>query len=158
LWLNMMKDRLLIMHRLLSDDGSIWISIDDSECHYLKVMCDEIFGRKNFVVNVIWQSADSSNNDSKQFSLDHNNILVYSKDDGWKANLLSRTEEDNLHYKNPDQDPRGPWFSGNLSSPKPRPNLQYEVISSQKVKIPSPKNGWRWSKERMESMISSGEI
>lgn len=158
LWLNMMKDRLLIMHRLLSEDGSIWISIDDGECHYLKVLCDEIFGRNNFIADIAWRSADSSNNDAKKFSLDHNNILVYSKQPDWRPKQLSRTETNNKHYKNPDNDPKGPWFSGNLSSPKPRPNLQYEVKSPTGGIISSPKNGWRWAKERMKEMISNGEI
>jgi adenine-specific DNA-methyltransferase len=158
LWLNMMKDRLLIMHRLLSEDGSIWISIDAGECHYLKVMCDEIFGRHNFAADIAWRSADSSNNDAKEFSLDHNNLLVYSKQTAWRPKQLSRTDEDNKHYKNPDNDPRGPWFSGNLSSPKPRPNLQYDVTSPTGTIIPSPKNGWRWARERMDEMISTGEI
>jgi adenine-specific DNA-methyltransferase len=158
IWLSLIRDRLEIIHSLLSDDGSLWITIDDNEAHYLKVLCDELFGRSNFVANVVWRAADSSNNDSKQFSIDHNHILVYSKEQGWLSNYLERTEDDNAHYKNPDSDPRGPWFSGNVSSPKPRPNLTYDVNSPSGTIIHPPKNGWRWNKERMAEMISTGEI
>lgn len=116
LWLNMMKERLVIMHRLLKEDGSIWISIDDSECHYLKVMCDEIFGRKNFVANVIWQKKYSPQNDAKWLSDTHDHIIVFAKNKNlWRPNLLPRTDEMNSRYKNPDNDPRGPWTSGDLS-------------------------------------------
>jgi adenine-specific DNA-methyltransferase len=76
IWLSLMRDRLEIIRRLLSDDGSLWITIDDNEAHYLKVICDEVFGRTCFVADVIWKSSDNSNNDSKQFSLDHNHMLV----------------------------------------------------------------------------------
>jgi adenine-specific DNA-methyltransferase len=77
IWLGLMRDRLEIIRRLLSDEGSLWITIDDNEAHYLKVLCDEVFGRQCFVADVIWKSSDNSNNDAKQFSLDHNHILVY---------------------------------------------------------------------------------
>lgn len=77
IWLNLMYARLRILHNLLSGDGTIWIVLDDSEVHYCKVMCDEIFGRNNFIQSVIWRSSDNSNNDSKQFSIDHNNISIF---------------------------------------------------------------------------------
>ena len=77
LWLSLMRDRLEIIRRLLAEDGSVWVTLDDNEAHYFKVMCDEVFGRQSFVANVIWQSSDNSNNDAKQFSTDHNHILVY---------------------------------------------------------------------------------
>lgn len=159
LWLNLMSERLKILHNLLSNDGSIFISIDDNEVHYLKVMMDELFGRNNFVASVIWRSTDNSNNDAKQFSLDHNYILVYSKSDNWVSNRLERTAEQSKHYSNPDNDPRGPWFDGNpISSPKPRPNLKYDLIAPNGNIIKPPQNGWRWSKETMIKKIESGEI
>jgi adenine-specific DNA-methyltransferase len=130
LWLSLMRDRLAFLKTLLSDDGTIWIIIDDNECHYLKVLCDELFGRSCFITSIAWRSADSSNNDSKQFSIDFNTILVYSKKPGWLSIPLPRTEESNSHYSNPDNDSRGPWFSGNLSSPNPRPNLRYNIDST----------------------------
>jgi len=129
IWLGLMRDRLEIIRRLLADDGSLWITIDDNECHYLKVLCDELFGRQNFVASIIWRSTDNSNNDSKQFSTDHNYILVYSKKDEWSPNkILDDTKRS--HFKNPDNDPRGAYFDGNpLNSPKPRPNLTFDLIS-----------------------------
>src|SRR5690348_4853235 len=128
LWLSLMRDRLEIIHRLLSDDGSLWITIDDNEAHYLKVLCDEIFGRGRFVASVVWRSTDNSNNDARQLSLDHNYILVFSKNDNWKPNAIGG-EGKRSHFKNPDNDPRGPWFDGNpLNSPKPRANLTFDLI------------------------------
>lgn len=157
-WLSLMRDRLEIMRRLLADDGSLWVFADDSEAHYLKVMLDELFGRNCFVASVLWKSADSSNNDAKQLSVDHNYILVYSRTIGWLANSLPRTEEDNKHYKNPDNDPRGKWFSGNVSSPNPRENLRYKIRAPNGRDIDPPSNGWRWSKETVADKIESGEI
>ena len=158
LWLSLMRDRLEMFRKLLSEDGSIWVFVDDNEVHYLKVMMDEIFGRSNFVASVVWKSADSSNNDAKQFSLDHNSILIYSKVNGWLSNTLTRTENANAHYSNPDNDPEGAWFPGNLSSPHPRKNLQFDIISPTGHCIKPPPNGWRWSSETMNEKIVSGEI
>jgi len=158
LWLTLMRDRLVILRRLLAEDGSIWITIDDNECHYLKVLCDELFGRDCFITSIAWRSANSSNNDAKQFSSDYNHILLYSRNSGWRTIPLARTEEANAHYSNPDHDPRGPWFSGNLSSPNPRPNLQYIITSPTGITIKSPKNGWRWSEIRMNEMIDRKEV
>ena len=93
IWLNLMYSRLLTLRTLLSSDGSIWISIDDNEQAYLQVLCDEIFGRDCHVQTVVWRSSDNSNNDSKQFSLDHNYILVYSKSPSWQPKKLQRSEE-----------------------------------------------------------------
>ncbi|WP_324740237.1 site-specific DNA-methyltransferase [Tsuneonella sp. CC-YZS046] len=159
IWLGLMRDRLEIIRRLLSDDGSLWITIDDNEVHYLKVMCDEIFGRVNFVTNVVWQSSDNSNNDAKQFSTDHNHILVYSKKPDWLTNKTRGNDEQYGHFKNTDNDPRGPWFDGNpLGSPAYRENLIFDLISPQGHKIKPPANGWRWSKETLSEKIKTGEI
>jgi adenine-specific DNA-methyltransferase len=157
-WLTFMRNRLEIAKQLLSKDGTIWITIDDVEAHYLKVLCDEIFSRECFVASIAWRSADSSNNDAKKFSIDHNEILVYSKDPNWKTARLDRTEDSDAHYSNPDNDPKGPWFSGNISSPNPRKNLLYPLETPSGGKISPPKNGWRWSKKRMKDMIESGEV
>src|SRR5690606_572481 len=115
-WLCMMYPRLKLLHKLLADDGAIFISIDDNEQANLKLLCDEIFGIGNFVTDLIWRSADSSNNDAKQFSVDFNHTLIYSKKSDWNPYKLERTEDNNSHYKNPDNDSRGSWFSGNISS------------------------------------------
>lgn len=158
LWLGLMRDRLELLKRLLRPDGTIWVHLDDNEVHYLRVLMDEIFGRHNFITSVCWRAADSSNNDAKQFSVDHNIILIYSAEPGWRSYTLPRTEEANAHYSNPDNDPKGPWFAGNLTSPNPRPNLRFTITSPQGHEIQPPANGWRWSKDNMEEKIASGEI
>lgn len=157
-WLSFMEKRLRLAKKLLSEKGVIFISIDDNEQANLKILCDEVFGQHYFVTDIIWRSADSSNNDAKQFSADYNNTLVYSKCDGWQPIKIARTEENNAHYKNPDNDPNGPWFSGNLSSPNPRQNLMFDIISPQGYVIHAPKNGWRWSYETMQGYIENGAI
>lgn len=158
IWLGLMRDRLEIIRRLLSEDGSLWITIDDNEAHYLKVICDEIFGRANFIANVVWQSSDNSNNDAKTFSVDHNHILVFAKNPGWLSNKLD-AEEKRSHFKNPDNDPRGPWFDGNpLNSPKPRENLMYDLTAPNGNVIRHPPNGWRWEPETIKEKIRTGEI
>ena len=157
-WLCMMYPRLRLLHQLLSHNGVIFISIDKNEFANLNLLCEEVFGRKCFVADLIWRSADSSNHDSKQFSYDYNHTLVYSRTPGWEPNRIARTEDNNRHYLNPDNDPKGPWCPGNLSSPNPRSNLTYDVISPKGIAIHSPKNGWRWSWDTMKAMIEDGEI
>jgi len=156
--LSLMRDRLEVLKHLLAPDGTIWVFLDDNEVHYLKVLMDESFGRDTFITSIAWRSADSSNNDAKQFSVDHNTILVYSKAAGWLSRPLPRTEGSNAHYSNPDSDPNGPWFPGNLSSPHPRKNLQFVITSPTGVRIEPPANGWRWSRESMDEKIATGEI
>jgi adenine-specific DNA-methyltransferase len=158
IWLSLMRDRLEILRGLMAENGTIWVFLDDNEVHYFKVMMDELFGRATFVTSVVWRSGDAPNNDAKQFSVDHNTILVYSKTPGWLSNPLARTEDANAHYSNPDNDPNGPWFQGNLSSPHPRKNLQFNIISPKGHSIKPPANGWRWSRESMEEKIATGEI
>ena len=159
LWLSLIRDRLEILRKLLSEDGSIWISIDDNEGHYLKVLCDEVFGRNCFITTVIWRSSDNSNNDAKQFSTDHNMILVFSKQPNWVSNRIESSESQKSHFKNPDNDPRGAWFDGNpLGSPNYRKNLCFNITSPQGFIIEPPKNGWRWSQETMQAKFESGEI
>ncbi|WP_371398749.1 site-specific DNA-methyltransferase [Algimonas porphyrae] len=159
IWLSLMKGRIELLRRLMADDGSLWISIDDHEGHYLKVICDEIFGRENFVSNVIWKSTDNSNNDAKQFSTDHNSILVYSKCPGWISNKTRGDNSKYPHFKNPDDDPRGPWFDGNpLGSPAKRANLIYDLKAPNGETVSPPKNGWRWGKDTMAEKLASGEI
>jgi adenine-specific DNA-methyltransferase len=159
LWLSMMRDRIEILSELLAIDGSLWITIDDNEAHYLKVLCDEVFGRDCFVASIAWRSTDNSNNDAKQFSVDHNYVLVYSKTSGWLTNKLPSSDTKRSHFRNPDNDPRGPWFDGNpLNSPKPRPNLRFDLVAPNGNVIKPPANGWRWGKETLLEKIETGEI
>lgn len=158
-WLCMMYPRLKLLHKLLSNEGVIFVSIDDNEQANLKLICDEIFGVSNFVSDIIWRSSDNSNNDAKQFSVDYNHTVVYSKSSGWLSNKVNRSLGQQAHYKNPDNDPRGPYFDGNpISSPNPRPNLCYDIIAPNGNVIKPPKNGWRWSKETLEEKMKTGEI
>ncbi len=131
IWLSMMRDRLEILKRLLAEDGSIWITIDDNEAHYLKIVCDEIFGRMNFVANVMWEKKFSPQNDAKWLSNNHDHILLFAKDKSmWRPNLLPRSLKQQKNFKNPDNDSRGPWSSADYTCAKSkdeRPNLYYPI-------------------------------
>ena len=161
IWLSLMRDRLEILKRLLSNDGgSIWISIDADESHYLKVLCDEIFGRQCFVDEVIWQRAFAPVNLKKTLSRSHDTILVYCKNSiGFELNKLPRSAETNSRYKNPDNDPRGPWTSGDLSvCPAIEKNI-YEITTPSGRKCLPPKGySWRVSKEKLQEMITEKKI
>lgn len=110
MWLTLIRDRLEIIRTLLAEDGSLWITIDDNEAHYLKVVCDEVFGRVNFVSNAIWQKKYTVSNDSKWLAETHDHVLIYARNkEGWRPNRLGRTEEMNSRYRNPDGHPKGPW-------------------------------------------------
>jgi len=160
LWLSLMKPRLDILKALLHKDGSIWISIDDDECHYLKVLCDEVFGRQNFVANVIWQKKFSPQNDAKWFSDMHDHILVYAKNkERWSPNLLPRTEEMDSRYKNPDNDPRGSWSSSDLSVKTYNEAYDYPIMTpSGKEIYPTKGRCWVTSKERMLELIADNRV
>ena len=163
IWLSLMRDRLEIMRRLLSDDGSLWITIDDNEAHYLKVLCDEVFGRVNFVANMIWEKRTSREN-RRVFSFNHDHMLVYGKDKSQfelVRNPLSLNDEVLSRYKNPDNDPRGAWQSVSANA------QAGHATASQfyKLKLPSgreadPPKGrcWLYTKERMAEEIAAGNI
>ena len=143
-WLSMMYSRLKLSRNLLTDDGAIFISIDDNEVDNLKRICCEIFGDSNFITTIIWQKVFSPKNSSKYFSEDHDYILVIAKNIiNWKPNLLPRTEEQDKLYKNPDNDPRGPWTSGDLTARNYYGAGLYEVVSPSGKKF-SPNKGSYW--------------
>jgi adenine-specific DNA-methyltransferase len=115
MWLSLIKPRIVLLRNLLCEDGSIWISIDDDEAHYLKVLCDEIFGRNNFVNTVVWEKKYAPQNDAKWLSDSHDFILVYAKNKTlWRPNLLPRGDKQNQYYRYNDNDGRGPWRSDNV--------------------------------------------
>lgn len=129
-WLQLMHARLLILKNLLAEDGSIWMSIDDDEGHYLKVLCDEIFGRDNFVNTLIWHKKGTRSNDARWFSDNHDFILVYAKDKAtWKPALLPRPADSVKGYSNPDNDPRGVWASGPCHVKTPNPKDIYPIVT-----------------------------
>ena len=159
-WLSLMRPRLELLKKLLSENGSIWISIDSYESHYLKILCDEIFGRKNFIEEVIWQRSYAPINLKKNFSKNHDTILVYAKNiDLYEMNLLPRSEKANSNFSNPDNDPRGPWASGPIQVGPRNENRVYEIITpSGRVILPPPQYCWRYSKEKLEELIADNRI
>ena len=159
-WLSLMKPRLELLRMLLNEEGSIWISIDDDESHYLKLLCDEVFGRENFVANVIWEKKFSPSNDTKWLSDSHDHILVYAKNKGvWRPYMLPRTEAMDERYKNPDNDPRGMWTSGDLSVKTYSANTDYP-ITTPTGRIVNPPAGacWRLSKDKLETLVADNRI
>ncbi|MFP4547382.1 MAG: site-specific DNA-methyltransferase [Fidelibacterota bacterium] len=159
-WLCMMYPRLKLLHKLLAEDGAIFISIDDNEQANLRLMCDEIFGKHNFINNIIWQKKYSPQNDAKYFSDMHDFIVTYTKNKSlWPRNLLPRREEQNKRYKNPDNDPRGKWKSSDLSVKTYSENTDYE-ITTPSGRIVSPPKGRCWSvnKIRLKELIKDNRI
>lgn len=159
-WLSLMKPRLEILRNLLSDVGSIWISIDDDEGHYLKVLCDEIFGRNNYINTVIWEKKYSPQNDAKWLSDNHDFILVYAKNkEVWRPNLLPRSEEMNSRYKNPDNDPRGVWKTSDLSVRRKTEKDIYEIKTpSGRIVLPPSGRSWGVSKENFQILLTENRV
>ena len=153
-----MKPRLELLRRLLSEDGSLWVTLDDEEFAYCKVLLDEIFGRVNFNSTVIWQHSIQGKGYEGKLSIHHNYIMVYQKSSAFNVGLLERTEEHNRSYANPDNDPNGHWRTGDVRNALYRPNLIYEITTPSGKKIKPPPKGWRWSKETIEGKIRTGEI
>ncbi len=143
-WLSMMYPRLELLRELLAEDGSIWVSIDDNEAHYLKVVMDEVFGRGNFVVNVLWQKRTSP--DARLHIGDaHDHVLLYSKrKDKFILNRVPLTVEQAAQFKNPDNDLRGPWASTDFTAQGWRPNQMY-VITTPSGRKYEPPPGRCWS-------------
>lgn len=161
LWLSLMKVRLEHLKKLLTEDGSIWISIDDNEFAYLKVLMDEIFGRSNFVATIIWHKVLSVKNSAKHFSTDHDYILVYAKNANiWSPNQLPITDKQKATYKNPDNDPRGPWQSVTISARNPYSKGLYSVKCPGGRVIEGPPAGRYWSiaKEKLEEFDRENRI
>ena len=157
-WLSMMQSRLLVARYLLRPDGAIFVSIDDNELSNLRRIMDEVFGEENFLGCVIWQHSIQPKGYSGKFSVHHNFILCYQRSDVFELANLERTEEHNQNYSNPDNDPNGPWRTGDVRNALYRPNLIYDIDTPSGKKISPPQNGWRWSRETVAQKIASGEI
>lgn len=160
-WLTFIKSRFEIAWELLSDEGTIWISIDDNESHYLKVLADSIFGRKNFLNEIIWQRAYAPVNLKKTFSRSHDYIQVYAKNNSSdkELNKLPRNREANARYQNVDNDPRGPWKSSDFSvGPAVAANI-YEITtpSGRKVLPPSGRS-WVFSEQKTAELIADNRV
>ena len=160
LWLSLMRERLELLRNLLTEEGSIWISIDADEGHYLKVLCDEIFGRSCFINEVIWQRASAPRNMNKTISRCHDTILVYCKNkEKCIINPLPRTKEANDRYHNYDNDPRGLWTSDNLSCMSEDSNNIYPIINpSGKVFYPPKGRSWGISKDKFQELVKENRI
>ena len=161
IWLGLMRDRLEIIRRLLSDDGSLWITIDDNEAHYLKVLCDEIFGRANFVANVVWQKKYAVANDHKTIAPMHDHLLVYRKTDSWERNLIPRTNEKDRQYKFEDE--KGIFRNSDYTCSKSfeeRPNLYYAITQPNTGEEiwPSKTRVWAYSKDEHLRHVAEGYI
>ena len=159
-WLTFMKNRLELSYRLLSDNGCIWINIDDDEAHYLKILCDEIYGRDNFVANIIWKKKYSPQNDARYFSDMHDHIILFAKNkNNFKVNGLPRTKEMNSRYINPDNDMRGTWKPGDFSVRTYSANTDYPIATpSGRVVNPPTGRCWRASKEKFDEMVADNRI
>jgi adenine-specific DNA-methyltransferase len=159
-WLTMMYPRLKLARNLLSENGVIFISIDDGEVENLKKICSEIFGSENFISNVIWEKKFAPQNDEKYITASHDHILVYTKSIGnWFPNLLPRTEEALKKFKNPDNDPRGVWTSGDLTSKTKAKDHSYPITSpSGKVFLPPNGRQWAPSLETFQRMLKENRI
>jgi len=159
-WLDMMVPRLELLRELLAEDGSIWVTIDDHEAHYLKVVMDEIFGRGNFVRNIVWQKKYTVASDSKGIPDSHDHILVYRKSETMQRGLLPRTDKQNSLYKYDDKDGLGLYRTDNLSVKTYSEDYDYEIINPKTGKGYFPPQGrcWMTSKERVAKLIVENRI
>lgn len=160
-WLCMMWPRLVLLRELMSDNGSIWITLDDNEVHHARSMLDEIFGADNFVATCIWHKMDSPKNTAEFFSEDHDYLIVYAKSKtDWSLNLLPRSEEMVARYKNPDDDPRGPWLLSDLAARNRYTQGLYPITTKSGRVIDGPPAGsyWRVSREKFDELDADGRI
>ena len=162
LWLSLIRARLELLWKLLTDDGCIWITIDDTECHYLKILCDELFGRFNFVSSFAWEKDQGRRGDT-DISSSHDHILLYARNrEVWRKtrNLLPRTAEQESRYRNPDNDPRGPWLQGDNGTAKSgSDNSRFPItLPSGRDIVPPKGNYWRFSRENFEQARAEGRV
>lgn len=160
LWLSLIRDRLELLRRLLRDDGSIWVQIDDNEHAYLKVLMDEIYGRANFVGTVIWQKKYAAKSDSKFLSESHDYIVAYAKDlSKLSLQRLPKSDEQNKRYTNRDNDPRGPWKAENVLRTEAREYAIFPIKTPSGREVHPPKGAsWRYTKDRMAELIADNRI
>ena len=159
-WLTFMKNRLEVARELLNPSGVIFVQCDDKEQAYLKILMDEIYSRDNFLAVCVWQKIHSTKNDAKHLSENQDYILIYAKDENQTSILsLERTEKMNSRYLNPDNDPRGPWQSGDLVANEERTGGYYDVVgpTGKVFNVPKGKH-WVYSKENLQALIKDNQI
>jgi adenine specific DNA methylase Mod len=160
-WLCMMMPRLKLMREFLTEDGVIFISIDDNEAHWLRGLMDEVFGEENFVASIVWHKVDSPKNTAMHLSEDHEYILLYARHkELWRPNLLPRTETMIERYKNPDNDPRGPWLLSDLAARNFYAQGRYSIKTKTGRVIAGPPAGsyWRVNRERFDELERDNRI
>ena len=159
-WLSMMLPRLQLLRELLSDDGSIWVTIDDNEGHYLKVLMDEVFGRGNFISTVIWQKKYAPKSDSRYLSESHDFVLVYGrKIDALGLNRIQKGEKQISRYVNKDGDPRGPWKASDVLRNEARDYAVFPVrLPSGREVWPPTGTSWRYTREKFDELIADNRI
>lgn len=162
-WLSMMYPRLVLLRELLAEDGSIWVTMDDNEAHYLKALMDEVFGRHNFLCDIAWEKRYSPPPDTKDFGYVHDHIFCYRKSANFRRNLLPLTDDQTERYKNPDNDPRGSWKAMDYTcrySADERPNLFYPIRQPNTGEEIWPKRTrvWAMSREVHETKEREGRI
>lgn len=155
-----MRDRLEMLRRLLAEDGSIWVTLDDNEAHYFRVMGDEVFGRSNFIADVAWQKKYSPGNNERGMSSDHDHVLIWAKDTNkWAWNLLPRTEKQDAAYKNPDNDPRGIWKASDLTRAEHRDRDFYPITTpSGKEVLPAAGRSWSRPPDEIERLRADNRL
>ncbi|MFZ1769040.1 MAG: site-specific DNA-methyltransferase [Caldilinea sp.] len=160
LWLTLMRDRMEHIRRLLSEEGSVWVSLDDNENHYFKVLMDEVFGRQNFIATIIWQKLFTVKNSARHFSDMHDYVVVYAKDASkWQRNLLPRTDKLDSTYLNPDNDPRGPWTTNAVQARNYYSLGTYEIRSPSGKSFYPPKGTyWRVSQSTFEELNADKRV
>ena len=160
-WLGMMRERLLLIRELLAPNGSVWVHLDDAEMAYCRVLMDEVFGRGNFIATVVWQKVYSPKNSARHLSVDQDYLLVYARNaEIWRPNDLGRSDAMNAAYRNPDNDPRGPWKPGDLVANKPYSLGRYgfETPGGRTIDGPPPGRYWRVSLEKLQELDRDGRI
>ena len=160
-WLSLMRDRLELLWRLLARDGSLWVTIDDNEQPYLRILLDEIFGRSNFVSQIIWQKVYSLKGSAKHISDMHDYVILYAKDkESLELKLVPRSEKNDRLYKNPDNDPEGPWRAGPIAARNFYSLGTYAITCPSGRVIPGPPRGsyWRFSAEKLAELDKAGKI
>lgn len=160
-WCAMMYPRLRLLHELVGEKGSFWMTLDDNEFHRARAILDEIFGERNFVATCIWHKVFSPKNTAQFFSEDHDYLLVYAKNkEIWRPNLLERTEEMEARYSNPDSDPRGRWTSGDLSARNYYSEGTYPIKcpSGRLIEGPPPGMYWRVKESKFKELDRDGRI
>ncbi|MEX6726098.1 site-specific DNA-methyltransferase [Parapedomonas caeni] len=158
-WCAMMWPRLRLLHELLADDGSIWITIDDNEAHRLKLMMDEVFGKENFLANFVWQSKDTPGNNSSGIAETHNHVIAFRKSEDFSPDLLERNEDQIANYTNPDDDPRGDWLAAPLTRAEHRDRDYYALTNKAGRKVFPPKgSSWRRPPTKMKWLETDKRI